>query len=248
MEKSVKMTLIIAIAIIIVVGIFSFGINNLVNANSNTVQAQGYSTIKVNPDLVTVYFNIETNGTSASEAKNANSLIVDKLVGEMLKLGFSREDVQTQSLNIYEDQRWENERMKSYGFKASHQIKLELDTSSTSLISDVIDAGVDSGAMLGWINFELSTKKQNEYKAQALKEAGQDAKTKAEAIAEGLGERVGSLVSVSTSDFNYSPWNIYSAKEGGMVADATEAKLAVTNIQPGTQEVSAQITAVYKLR
>jgi uncharacterized protein YggE len=138
--------------------------------------------------------------------------------------------------------------MKSYGYKASHQIKIVLNTSSTSLISDVIDAGVDSGAMLGWINFELSTKLQNEYKAQALREAGQDARTKGEAIAEGLGKRLGALVSVSTSDFNYQPWNVYSSKEGGMVADASQAKLAVTNIQPGTQEVSAQISVVYKIR
>jgi uncharacterized protein YggE len=248
MEKSVKITLIIVTALVVLALIGTFTIMQLTNLGSNRITTQGYSTINVNPDLVTIFFNIETNGTSAKEAKDSNSLVSDKLVGEMLKLGFDKEEIQTQSLNIYEDQRWENDRMKSYGYKASHQIKIVLNTSSTSLIGDVIDAGVDSGAMLGWINFELSTKLQNEYKAQALKEAGEDAKTKGEAIAEGLGKRLGALVSVSTSDFNYQPWNVYSAREGGMVADAVQAKVAVTNIQPGTQEVSAQISVVYKIR
>jgi len=248
MEKSVKITLIVVCALIVLAVIGTFTIMQFVNMGSNRITTEGYSTIKVSPDLVSIYFNIETNGSDAKAAKDSNSLIVNKIVGEMLKLGFSKEDVQTQNYDIYEDQRWEKDGMKSYGYKVSHQIKIELNTSSSSLIGDVIDSGVDSGAMLGWINFELSTKLQNEYKAQALKEAGQDAKTKAESVAEGLGKRLGSLVSVSTSDFNYQPWNLYTAKTGGMMEDAAEARVAVTNIQPGTQEVSARISTVYKIR
>jgi uncharacterized protein YggE len=113
----------------------------------------------------------------------------------------------------------------------------------------VIDAGVDSGALLSYINFELSSAKQSEYKIAALKEAGVDAKAKAGAIAEGLGKNLGSLVSVSSSDFSYNPWNVYSARadlSAGMVAE--EAKLSTTNIVPGSQEVSAVINVVYKLR
>ena len=101
--------------------------------------------------------------------------------------------------------------------------------------------------MLSYINFELSTQKQNEYKAQALEMAGQDARTKAQAIASGLDKRLGKLVSVSTSDFSYQPWNIYSARADYSSGDVAEAKLAATNIQPGSQEVNARINVVYKI-
>ena len=246
-NNSVKITLIIAGTVILLALMLGLFINGLVNFNSNTVSVNGQSTIKVTPDLVTVYFNVQTNGTSAKEAKDASSVIVDKMTAGLIKLGFESKDIQTDSLNIYEDIRLENDRQKSYGFIASHQIKVELSTNSASKISDVIDAGVDSGALLSYINFELSTDRQNEYKTQALTQAGQDAKSKAEAIASGLGKRVGKLVSVSTTNYDYQPWNVYTAKSGGMMADVAEAKVATNNIQPSTQEVSGYVSAVYKI-
>jgi uncharacterized protein YggE len=250
MENSVKITLIIVVGLL-VLGLFGvYMFNKLIppGLSGNTISVNGNSVVKVNPDLVTVYFNVETNGLTTKEANDANKIIVDKLITSMLKLGFAREDIQTENLYISEDSRWENGKYKNYGFKASHQIKIEMNSSQASLIGDVVDAGVNAGARLQWINFELSTAKQNEYKAQALKEAGIDAKTKAQAIAEGLDKRLGSLVSISTSDWGYQPWNVYMAKSGGMIEDAAEAKLATTNIQPGTQEVTGYVSVVYKIR
>lgn len=248
-EKSVKITGIIAVTIVVLALIGYFGVNGLININAKTINAQGYSSVKVTPDLVNVYFTVETEGKTAVEAKNNNSIIVDDMITALLKIGIDREEIKTQGVQIYEDQVWENGRYVSHGYKASHQINILLNTSEAGLISDVIDAGVNAGAMLNYINSELSTQKQNEYKAQALREAGEDARTKAQAIADGLGMRVGSLVSVSTSDFYYQPWNIYSARGGVMMAsDVAEAKVATTNIVPGTQDVTAQISVVYKLR
>jgi uncharacterized protein YggE len=246
MEKSVKITSIIAGTIILLALIEVLMFNQLLPGQ--IISVQGNSVIKVTPDLVSVYFNAETNGTTAKEAKDANALIVDNLITALIKQGFERADITTENLNIYEDTRWENGRYKSYGYKASHQIKVELSTNQADKIGDVIDAGVDAGALLSYINFELSNDKQNEYKTQALREAGQDAQAKAEAIAEGVDKRLGSLVSISTTNWGYSPWNVYSASYGGMAEDAIMAKTATTNVQPGTQEVTANIDVTYKLR
>jgi uncharacterized protein YggE len=249
MEKSVQITLAIVGGIIILalLGVYMFN-QVLFPITGQKITVEGNSVIKITPDIVTVYFNVETNGSTAKEAKDANSLITDDLITALIKQGFERADIQTQSLNIYEDIRWENNRQKSYGFKASHQIKVELSTNQADKIGDVIDAGVDAGALLQWINFELSSAKQSEYKAQALKEAGQDARTKAQAMAEGLGLKVGGIVSVSTSNWQYNPWNVYTSSLGGVREDAIMAKQASTNIQPGTQEVSAYMQVVYKIR
>ena len=250
MDKGVKISLIIASAIVLVAFIWAFTFYQIIPHydNGSTISVQGSSVIPVSPDLVSVYFNAETNGTTAQEARNANSEMVDNLIVELIKQGFDREDIETLNFNIYEDIRWENNKQKSYGFIVSHQIRVVLNTSRTDRIGDVIDAGIDSGALLSYINFELSSAKQNEYKALALKQAGEDAKTKAEAIAEGLGKRLGNIVSISTSDWRYQPWNLYTASSGGMMEDATQAKLETTNIQPGNQDVSGYVSVVYRLR
>lgn len=250
MEKQVKITLIISVAVLLAICLVGLGIYKVVNPiNGQVITVDGTSTIKVNPDLVTINFNIETNGSDAKTAKDANEAILEKLVNELTRIGFQREDIKTQSLNIYPWQEWNGNKMVDKGYKASHQITVVLNTSDASLIAKVIDAGVDSGALLSYINFELSDGKQNEYKAQALKQAGEDARTKAIAIAEGLGMNIGKKpISVTTSSFDYNPWNVYSNSRGmGDVAYASEAKLAVTNIVPGDQTVYGNIQVTYKL-
>lgn len=243
MDKSVQITLIIVSAIVLLAMLGGYYFFQLMPAG-NTITTQGNSQIKVTPDLVTVYFTAETSGETAKEAKDKNAEIVDSLITELVKQGFERKDIQTQSFNIYPHQVWENNKYVQKGYKAVHQIKVELSTARTDKIGEVIDAGVDSGATINYINFELSQSKQNEYKAQALKQATEDAKTKAEAIALGAEKKLGKLVSISSNEFYYQPWRLYDAVAG---ASAESAKQAVTNIQPGTQDVTASVSAVYKI-
>jgi len=246
MENSVKITGIIAVAVILIVVI---GINSFSQFNPrNTITAQGFSEIDVMPDLVTVYFNVETSGDTATEVKDANAEIVDNLIVELIKIGFSRDEIQTSNFNVYPDYEWNNGRRTEKGYKATHNLKVEMSTDESGKIGDVIDAGVDSGALLSYINFELSTELQNTYKAQALEQASQDARIKAESVAKGLDKSLGSLVSVSTSDFNYYPWRAYSMEDSSVGATVEEAKLAATNIQPSEQTVSASVSVVYKIR
>jgi uncharacterized protein YggE len=249
-EKSVKITLIIAVTVLLAIGIVGFGFYKVANpVSGQVISVDGSSNIKVTPDLVTIHFNIETNGSDAKIAKDANAVILDSLVTSMIKLGFDREDIKTESMNIYPWTEWDGRKSIDKGYKASHQVTVVLNSSDASLVGDVIDAGVDAGALLSYINFELSDAKQSEYKAQALKQAGEDARTKAVAIADGLGLKVGKKpVSVTTSDYRYTPWNAYSYASGvDMDTAKSEAQLAVNNIVPGEQEVYGNIQVTYKI-
>jgi uncharacterized protein len=244
MDKSVQITLIIVGALIVLslIGVYTFF--QVFPTTGNTITVQGQSDIKVNPDLVTVYYNVETQGTTSKEATDANSIIVDNLITNLVKLGFNRSDIQTQGFNVYPNQIWQNNQYVNNGFKAVHSIILELPTAETDKIGDTIDAGVNAGATISYINFELSTSKQNEYKAQALKQAAEDAKIKAQAVADGSGKRLGKLVSISTNDFYYQPYRVFDMVTS---SNAGEVKAAATNIQPSSQDVTASISAVYKL-
>jgi uncharacterized protein YggE len=131
------------------------------------------------------------------------------------------------------------------GYIASHAIKISLSANNSELVGKVIDAGVFAGAGISYINYELSSEKENELKAEAIKLAAQDAKVKAEAVAEGIDKRLGKLVSISVQDFNYYPWPLYSGK--GIAEDVVMAREASTNIVPSEQEISASVQAVYKI-
>lgn len=244
MEKSVKITAIIAgtILVIALLGFVMFQSSK----PAVTVTASGTAEIKALPDLVTIYFNVQTEARTSQEANDNNSVIVDNLITAILKLGFERKDIVTENFNIYPQYDWNGETQTLTGYQATHSIKVQLSASQMEKIGSVIDAGVNAGALISYINFELSLAKQNEYKAQALEQATEDAKSKVTSIALGTGKKLGKLISISDSSFNYYPWPLYASASGG-TRDTASAKQAVTSIQPGQQTVSAQVSAVYEI-
>jgi len=244
MDNSVKITLIIVAGIIFLalVGIMVY----FQISPSQTVNTQGIAQVKAVPDLVFVYFNVMTEAETAQEAKDKNAEIVDNVLTALIKKGFERKDIVTENFNIYPEYNWENGKQEIKDYRATHNIRVQFSTSKTEKIGEAIDAGVDAGALVNYINFELSQEKQNQYKAQALKLATEDAKIKAESIASGLGKEVGKVVSVSSSDFDYYPWSIY--RNDAMTVGGAEAKAATTNIQPGEREINARVAVVYALR
>jgi hypothetical protein len=245
-NNAVVITAIIAAVILIIAfGAFYFFTNS---SSDNSVSVQGMSTIKAVPNLVSVYFNIETKGTTSSEAKDANTLISNKLSDKIISLGFKNTDLQTISFSVSPNYDYNGNTPKQNGFIAVHSLKIELPTEKMDKLTSVIDAGIDSGAGISYINFELTQASQNQYKAQALELASQDAKIKADSVAKGLGKNVGKLVSVSVNDFGYYPWPVFTAKAGGTVADAESARASTVNIQPSEQDISAVVSATFKLK
>ncbi len=246
LKSSVQITLIIVAGIILLTLILIFTLTSVFSSSKDSLQVNGQSIIQVTPDLLTLNYNVETQGKTSKEAEDLNSDIVNELIYQVVQLGFDKADLKTQDFNIYPEYDWQSGEQKLIGYKAAHSLKIELAIDETNKAGELIDAGTNAGAGISYINFELSPELEQEYKAKAIKLAAQDAKIKVQAIAEGFDKKVGRLVSVSLSEFNYYPWRMYDAMEsGGSVAMAKEA---VSNIQPSEKEITANVNAVYKLR
>lgn len=111
-------------------------------------------------------------------------LLIVVVVGILVGSYFLKEK-ETRTINVsgnYQD--WTGNVQKLKGYVVSNYIKITL--KEFDKVGKVIDVSVDSGALVNYINFELSNEKMNEYKAMALANASQDAKRKAEAIVLGL--------------------------------------------------------------
>lgn len=248
-SDAVKVTSIIVATIIVlaIVGIVVY-LNTRPGAEGPTIASNGVAQVKTIPDVVSVYISVETNGTTLNETNNRNSEISDKVITELVKLGLERKDIGTENFNSYPDYDWSNGTQTLKGYRATHSIVVKLNASNIDKVSSIVDAAADAGAFVNSINFELSQEKQNQYKADALKLATEDAKVKAESIASGLEKKLGDVVSVSDMSFDYNPWPIYA---GGEAISATEAnagaKSAVMNIQPGEQEINARVSVTYRV-
>jgi uncharacterized protein YggE len=241
-------TLIISATVIVVVAMIIYAFFQI--NPSQTISVSGESQIEVVPDLVSVNFNIETRDSTASGAKDTNTEIYDNLVVALTAKGIEESEIKTLNFNVYPEYDWINGRRVEKGYVAQHSVKVELSTDESDKITGIIDAGVDSGALINYINFELSEALQNGKKMEATQKATEDAKIKAEAIAQGLGARLGSIVSVTDSGFNYYPWPLYERADAATVEEAGSAAKTVASagITPGEQTVYGSVSVVYKIK
>lgn len=218
------------------------------------VSADGTSVLKVKPDQVSVYINVDTFNTTAVLAQNANREISDKLLYELVRIGFDKNELNFVGFSVnpeYDYNKYDYSQGKLKGYRVYQQLVVKTD--DISKVPSIVDAAINSGALVSYINFELSEKKQSEYKIQALEEASRDARLKAEGIAAGQNRKLGKLVSLGNQDFNYGgPIALYEkASASGaadMAASNAQALRVATDLNPQDMEVTANIKATYKLR
>ncbi len=246
-DKGVRIAAIISGTVILVTILAIYTIFQFIP--TETISVNGQSQLEVTPDLITINFNLETIADTASEAKDSNQIKYNNLISALKALEIPEEEIKTTNINIYPYYTWNDGERKEEGYRATHTIQIELPIDESDKTSEIIDAGVNSGALINYINFELSKELREETKSKATLEATEDARVKAESIAEGLGKSLGKIVSVTDSNFNYYPGPLYARSEEMAIADAgVEAKESVQSITPGDQTVYATVNIIYKIK
>jgi hypothetical protein len=217
---------------------------------SQTISVTGQSELEVVPDLLVTYFNIEATAGTASEAQAESSAVYDSFISSLSQEGIEESEVKTSSFSVTKNYEWVNGRQVDNGYIARHSLKIELPTEEKDKIGDVIDAAIESDVLVSYVSFELSDDLENDKKAEATMLATEDARTRAEAIAEGLNGRLGSIVSVSDSSVNYYPMPLYAREDSVVSSEAAgeAATDAVSGINPSEQSIYASVHVVYKIR
>lgn len=227
-----------AVVVVLIIGYFIYN-------SGPVVGAQGSASLKAMPDEVGVNINVETRNESAQNAQTMNREIGEKLLARLIGAGFNKDELKFVNYYINPDYDWKTGKQK--GYVVSQQLVVR--TSNVEKVPSIVDVAVSAGALVSYINFELSEQKQGEYKIKALEEASKDAKNKAGAIAIGQGRKLGRLVKLENQEFNY-PGPIYAYQKGAsedMVVSNSEARKVASNLAPNEMEVSASVSASYKL-
>ncbi|VVB73708.1 Uncharacterised protein [uncultured archaeon] len=215
------------------------------SSSEKTISVTGTAQISVPPDKVVIYVQVQTrSNTSANEAKDLNANISDAVLASLLKAGVDKSGIETGGFSVNPEYDWTQDKGQVLkGYVATNSMTITL--SDFDNAGKVVDAAVNSGGLISYINYDLSVSKLNEYKATVLVDASKDAKTKAESIASGLGKSLGDIVSVDSSDYNYWPYQLYGASEAG--ATPAVAKQVATNLPSANIDVSSTVSVVYRI-
>ena len=241
MEKNASTLLIILSIGVIVLGLAAVLGPSLADDNGpeETITASGTAQFEAVADEITLHVRVETAGKIAEEAQKMTTEKTDALMASFLEL-VKKDDIETTQYSVQEWREWEREKMVLKGYKAVHSLKITL--TDPLVAGKLLDRAVSSGAFVDYLNFGFSKAKEKELKGQALKDAAQQAKLKAEAVADGLGVELGDIVSVSESEANYPMYRMAGPEMMIAKSDAAEP-----SISPQTLQVTAQVSVAYEI-
>jgi hypothetical protein len=209
--------------------------------NDNTINVQGTSEITVKPDKAEVWVGISIVNSTAAEAQNQANIVINKIIDGLRYKGFNESNIQTDQLSLYEERIWDaNGVSKVIGWRATQTLKVK--TTDLTKVGTIVDVAVNSGAnQIQNIQFGLSDQKEKDYKSQALTEATTNAREKAETIAQSLGVKLGTVKTVSESNYYSYPY-VYSMKNAAAGVDSIRE---ASSVLPSDVSVSASISIVY---
>jgi uncharacterized protein YggE len=213
----------------------------------DTISVSGSAQIKSAPDTAYVYVGISTLKPTAAEAQAENAQVINRMSDVLMSLSSVQvEKIETDDFSIYEEREYvpnpkENESSwRSLGYRATHTIRIK--TPDVERTGTLIDVALASGAnKVDRVSFELSDAKRQDVTNEALKQASQVAKKKAETTTCALGVMLGKVTSISTSNVGYQPYNLYKSY------DTAGAAAAPTTVAPSDVTVSADVSVVYAI-
>ena len=202
--------------------------------DKRVISVTGEYTIYVKPDVARVSFGVETNALTAQEAQSSNSLVMNKVISELLAQGISREDVQTSNFSlypVYETQ--ENVRFSQQvlvGYRCNNTVTVRI--KYLGKIGQIIDVTVKAGATnVGGISFGVLDSKK--YEDQVLAKAVENARHKAEVMAKAAGVTIKDVINMSDG------WVYVSSTRE--IAKFAENQSDMTPIEPGEVTVTATV-------
>lgn len=196
-----------------------------------SVRATGEASVAVTPDQAKIEIGVVTQAATAQQAAAQNAAQVEKVISQLKQAAGANAALKTANYSLSPNYNYppNGGTPTLNGYTASNTVQLT--SSDLAGIGKVIDAATQAGANRV-VALQFGLKNDLAAKSQALKLAAAEAKSRAEAIAAGLGGRVGSVIAAQES-----------VPEGvrPMMAQARLAA-APTPVEPGSVEVSATVT------
>jgi hypothetical protein len=164
---------------------------------SQGILTVGDATVKVKPDIALLGIGATAQADSAEKAQALVAQRIDRILGQAKALGFADKDVKTVGYNIAPQYAYDQGKApRITGYQATQMLQLTL--RQVDEAGRALDRLVQSdGATNASISFALDDPKAAQ--ASARKLAVEDARSKADAMAQTAGVRVGRVLAITDS-------------------------------------------------
>jgi len=194
----------------------------------------GTGSVTTTPDTAEWSFGVQTSAETAEAALSANSEAMKRVVASLTDAGVSGDDLQTEQVSVWP--RMGDDGTAIVGYDASNTVRATV--RDLDRAGGIVDAAVAAGANQVYGPSLTVSDADAQYQA-AVDAAFDDARARAEAIAEKAGVTLGAPVAIVEGGGGV-PVPYYR----GAVAEAAAADVAV---EPGTQDVGASLTVTFAI-
>jgi len=240
---------IVVVSIVLVYLTFLGPLERYVNSLvvSRTISVSASDKVTAVPDVANLTFSVITEGIDISQITNENNSKINQAI-EMLKSnGVDSKDIETTAyslLPVYTQPQKEGgssfvPQIAKYSLTQSVLVKIRDFSKISSIMSALPRLGINK---IGNISFDIDDREI--YLSQAREKAFYKAYQKALAMAKQNGVKIGKVISISEyPQYNYPVYKeIMSSSVGGVGEEVAP------NIQPGSQDVSVNVTVVYEIK
>ena len=194
----------------------------------------GTGSVRTTPDTAEWSFGVQTSADSAEAALGANSDAMNRVVAALKDAGISGDDLQTEQVVVYP--RTSDDGISIVGYDASNTVRATI--RDLDQAGGIVDAAVAAGANQVYGPSLTVSDAEAQYRA-AVDAAFDDARARAEAIADKAGVALGAPVAIVEGGGGV-PIPYYR----GAMDEAAAADVAV---EPGTQDVGASLTVTFAI-
>lgn len=197
------------------------------------------------PDVATIVFGVDVKSSDPGQAVQDAADLMNAGLAAAMDLGVAEEDIKTYSYSLWTENVYDPVTYQPTGEQLYHVTQLErVDIHDMSLVGEVLAAVVDAGVnSVSSVTYRVDD--QTVLQAQAREAAIANARSKAEAIAAGLGVQLGEPLTASEYGGGVPTYDqivrfAYGAGGGGGESSPPMA--------PGSFSVTCDVTISYTIQ
>lgn len=203
------------------------------------IAVTGEGRVTVAPELALLNLGASAKALTAGEAMDQVSDAMERVFAVLRARGVAEEDIQTTQVSLFPEYEFRDDRQVFTGFRATNTVDVKVrDLESVGPIIDEVVKAAGDAVLVNNIAFVLED--PEEARAEARQEAIEDARDRAEALAEGAGVSLGDVTSISEG-FVAIPQPVPFLR-------AAEANIGgEVPVSPGTLEVFVSVTVTFAI-
>ncbi len=208
------------------------------------IWVNGQGEVMAEPDIATLRLGIEAEAVSVAVAQADAAEAMERVMEALKDNGIADKDIQTQSFSIRRMTRWDRDTEKEVttGYRVTNMVSVKIrDISKAGAVIDSVASAGGDFTRIDSINF--SVEDPSGYYQAAREEAMDNARAKAQQLADLAGVTLGEPTFISESSFSPSP--IIQRGDFAMEEAAVMAEMAIS---PGELEISINLQVASAIR